>query len=56
MELFENVYECSQCGAAWVDVWSCTCNDRCPKCGAETEPAVSYDFPSDRERPLPLSR
>jgi len=23
---------------AWVDEWSCACNDRCPSCNAEIEP------------------
>jgi hypothetical protein len=41
---YENTYECSECGALWTDEWSCTCNDRCPECNVETEPASSIDL------------
>ena len=34
---FINYYHCPNDGWEWVDVWSCSCNDRCPKCGAEIE-------------------
>ncbi len=30
---FVNYYRCSEDGEEWADVWSCCCNDRCPKCG-----------------------
>lgn len=32
------------CGQPWTDVWSCTCNDRCPVCDAEIEPTHSDDL------------
>jgi hypothetical protein len=40
---FINYYRCSNDGTEWVDVWSCCCNDRCPKCRAEIEPYKSVD-------------
>jgi hypothetical protein len=40
MAWYLKYYECSECGTKWTDEWSCTCNDRCPECRAETE---SYD-------------
>jgi hypothetical protein len=30
---FVNYYRCPNDGEEWADVWSCGCNDRCPKCG-----------------------
>jgi hypothetical protein len=30
---FVNYYRCPEDGEEWADVWSCCCNDRCPKCG-----------------------
>jgi hypothetical protein len=41
---FENHYVCSDCTMTWTDEWSCTCNDRCPECDAETEPSFSLDL------------
>jgi hypothetical protein len=38
MAWYLKFYECSACGTKWTDEWSCTCNDRCPKCRAEIEP------------------
>jgi hypothetical protein len=29
---FINYYECPFDGEEWADVWSCGCNDMCPKC------------------------
>jgi len=37
----ENSYECAECHLAWFDTWECSCNDRCPGCGAEIEPWLS---------------
>ncbi len=31
---FENHYRCPQCSKEWSDVWSATCDDTCPYCGA----------------------
>jgi hypothetical protein len=41
---FENTYQCSECDTTWTDEWSCTCNDRCPKCNVEIEPSSSIDL------------
>jgi predicted nucleic acid-binding Zn-ribbon protein len=32
--LFRNFYRCARCGHMWTDVWSATCDDDCPHCGA----------------------
>lgn len=40
---FHNFYEHSECGTKWDMRWSGTCNDKCPKCGAEIEPYMSFD-------------
>ncbi|HEY1542038.1 MAG TPA: hypothetical protein VGG01_06490 [Xanthobacteraceae bacterium] len=32
--LFENHYICEQCEGTWTDIWSATCDDDCPHCGA----------------------
>lgn len=42
---FKNYYECDACAIDWSDSWSCQCDDRCPRCGAETEPYKSEDAP-----------
>jgi predicted nucleic acid-binding Zn-ribbon protein len=34
MALFRNFYRCDRCGHEWTDVWSATCDDDCPACGA----------------------
>jgi len=31
---FRNFYRCARCGHLWTDVWSATCDDDCPHCGA----------------------
>jgi hypothetical protein len=36
-----NFYKHEECAAHWADLWSCGCNDKCPKCGAEIEPYAS---------------
>ena len=36
---FRNFYR--HCEVSWDDEWSCTCNDKCPECGAEIEPYES---------------
>lgn len=41
--LFRNHYRCGDCDVEWNDLWSCTCNDRCPTCGKEIEPYESED-------------
>jgi hypothetical protein len=32
--LFRNFYKCYRCHKEWEDVWSATCDDDCPHCGA----------------------
>src|SRR5712692_2821670 len=34
MALFRNYYRCAECDRTWTDVWSATCDDDCPHCGA----------------------
>ncbi len=29
---FINYYRCPHDGTEWADIWSCCCNDMCPKC------------------------
>ena len=39
-----NYYRCPVDGTEWVDVWSCCCNDMCPKCETkDIEPYKSED-------------
>jgi hypothetical protein len=33
MAWFRNYYECPRCGCKWTDLWSCTCDDDCRRCG-----------------------
>lgn len=35
-----NYYRCPYDGTEWADVWSCCCNDMCPKC--ETKDIEPY--------------
>lgn len=35
---YRNFYRCPNDGTEWQDVWSCTCNDKCPVCNSEIEP------------------
>jgi hypothetical protein len=37
---YVNYYSCPFDGAEWTDVWSCCCNDMCPKC--ETKDITPY--------------
>lgn len=39
---FNNIYDCSECGAVWSDRWSCACDDRCRACGHAMSPSISY--------------
>jgi hypothetical protein len=32
--MFRNFYRCEACRHEWTDVWSATCDDDCPQCGA----------------------
>ena len=42
--LYQNFYECSECGTKWTDEWDCMCNDRCPKCSCEIVPFDSVEI------------
>ena len=48
---FVNYYRCPEDGEEWADVWSCCCNDRCPKCGIkDIEPYKSAEVVHTRDR------
>ena len=53
---FINYYRCPYDGEEWADIWSCCCNDRCPKCGIKdiepyrSEEVVSTVSDSGNER------
>ena len=41
---FVNYYRCPEDAEEWANVWSCCCNDRCPKCGIkDIEPYKSAE-------------
>lgn len=41
---YVNYYRCPYDETEWVDVWSCCCNDMCPKCGTkDIEPYKSEE-------------
>ena len=39
---FERHFKCD-CGAVWIDVHDCDCNDRCPRCNREIEPRETLE-------------
>jgi hypothetical protein len=48
---FINYYRCPYDDHEWVDVWSCCCNDRCPKCGIkDIEPYKSESVTHTKPR------
>lgn len=48
---FVNYYRCPIDGTEWASIWSCCCNDKCPKCGLkEIEPYKSKDVLHTRPR------
>jgi hypothetical protein len=47
VNLLANTYR--HCGQSWRDEWSCACNDRCPVCNKEIEPAESETLRSLEE-------
>jgi hypothetical protein len=53
-----NYYRCPFDGTEWADVWSCCCNDMCPKC--ETKDIESYKSEdvahTKKRRPAKLRR
>ena len=36
-------YICPDCGEHWESIWSCACNDECPKCGASDIEATDWE-------------
>src|SRR5208337_467427 len=41
---YVNYYRCPYDGTEWADIWSCCCNDMCPKCGVkDIEPYKSEE-------------
>ena len=48
---FLNYYKCPDDGTEWTMIWSCMCDDRCPKCNSEIEPYMSQDWPPNSLRP-----
>ena len=47
---FLNFYKCPDDGTEWTMIWTCMCDDRCPKCNAEIEPYRSEDWPPESVR------
>lgn len=48
---FVNYYRCPNDGEEWADVWSCCCNDKCPKCGTkDIEPYKSMEVVHTRPK------
>ena len=46
--LFRNYYRCASCFCEWEDVWTATCDDDCPQCGARhMSPYESEDVDDD---------
>jgi hypothetical protein len=40
---FLNRDECDDCGAVWLDTWSCGCDDECPELALPERPALAVD-------------
>jgi hypothetical protein len=54
---FVNYYCCPEDGAEWADVWTCSCNDKCPRCGAkDIEPYKSLEIIHTRRAKPPGGR
>ena len=48
---FINYYRCPFDEEEWADVWSCCCNDMCPKCKTkDIEPYKSEDVVHTKPR------
>jgi hypothetical protein len=44
VQQYVNYYRCPYDGTEWADIWSCCCNDMCPKCETkDIEPYKSED-------------
>jgi len=54
--MFRNFYRCARCAHEWTDVWSATCDDDCPQCGARhMSPYKSRDLDDAHAEVGPLS-
>jgi hypothetical protein len=55
---YVNYYRCPFDGTEWVDIWSCCCNDMCPKCGTkDIEPYKSEEVVhTKRVTPTPRTK
>lgn len=42
--VWENSYECPDCGAHWFDAWSCGCDDECPNCAGTSVSPYRQDW------------
>lgn len=40
---FTRQFKCPDDGTEWEDVWCADCNDKCPQCNKEIEPASTED-------------
>jgi len=50
MPHFKNHYQCARCGETWSDIWTATCEDDCPHCGARhMSPTKSEQLDDDHE-------
>ncbi|MCK1543298.1 hypothetical protein IVB12_15390 [Bradyrhizobium sp. 179] len=38
-----NKYHCTYCDVSWEDIWSCGCDDECPRCGKDFTPESSEE-------------
>jgi hypothetical protein len=54
--LFRNYYRCVGCCYEWEDVWSATCDDDCPQCGARHMSPYESEDVDDAEGHLQRSR
>ncbi len=43
-----NYYRCPDCKISWDNYWSCGCNDDCPHCNCEIEPAFFNSVDEER--------
>jgi hypothetical protein len=49
--MVRNFYRCKACGHEWMDVWSATCEDDCPQCGARHMSPYESDDVDDPDKP-----
>ena len=48
-QFFKNHYSHPACGVEWEDIWTSTCDDKCPKCDAPISPYCSEELDTDFE-------